>query len=403
MIADISYKNYKKSSDIHGTVLYPAVMVAPMQKDILRELIDVNRVTSIFDPFHGSGTALYESAEISTNIRLFGCDINPLANLITKVKLQGVSKDIDSDIIKLKEHISVRDYKKHTFTNINKWFREDIIIDLSKIRQAIISIDNKQNRLYFWCILSDIVRKYSNTRSSTYKLHIKPEYLIGKLENNVIKDFISSVENNLSKFKNSFSSFSLFKCDTLLKIKEFADDFFDISITSPPYGDNATTVPYGQFSMLSLYWIDENDLELEGWELDNYSKIDSNSLGGRKNIDITLSNFEAELLEPYLSKISYSKKAKVISFFCDYFVFLKELCRVSNKHIIMTLGNRTVDGVTIDLTSITRLYLESNNFTNKQLLIRQIPNKRIPYRVSKVNKKPVKSITHEYVIIHEKL
>ena len=53
-----------------------------------------------------------------------------------------------------------------------------------------------------------------------------------------------------------------------------------ISITSPPYGDNATTVTYGQFSSLSLRWIDPKDLCLEGWELDNYSIIDSKSMGG---------------------------------------------------------------------------------------------------------------------------
>ena len=95
---NISYENYKKCSDIHGTVLYPATMVAPMQHDILKKLINPNIHINIFDPFHGSGTALYESATISKNINIFGCDINPLANLITKVKLQGVTNNIYNDI-----------------------------------------------------------------------------------------------------------------------------------------------------------------------------------------------------------------------------------------------------------------------------------------------------------------
>lgn len=31
---------------------------------------------------------------------------------------------------------------------------------------------------------------------------------------------------------------------------------FDLMITSPPYGDSRTTVAYGQFSRLSLQWLD---------------------------------------------------------------------------------------------------------------------------------------------------
>ena len=40
------------------------------------------------------------------------------------------------------------------------------------------------------------------------------------------------------------------------------------------------SVTYGQFSILILYWINQFDLELDGWEFDNFSKIDRESLGG---------------------------------------------------------------------------------------------------------------------------
>ena len=30
---DIEFKDYRKQSDIHGTALYPAVMIAPIQKN----------------------------------------------------------------------------------------------------------------------------------------------------------------------------------------------------------------------------------------------------------------------------------------------------------------------------------------------------------------------------------
>lgn len=403
MLYDISYKDYKKKSDIHGTILYPAVMVAPIQKDVLEDLIsDVDKV-SIFDPFHGSGTALYESMEISNNVTLTGCDINPLANLITKVKLQGISNTIYDDIELLKISIqNISETNIHLFRNINKWFRQDIIEDLSKIRLSIMKVNDIKNRLFFWYNMCDVIRKYSNTRSSTYKLHIKPLDQISRMKNNVIKDYLSSLENNIEKFQNRASNYKLYKCDTLTQIKKFNDIQFDISITSPPYGDNATTVTYGQFSMLPLFWIDPKDLEIEGWELDNYSKIDSMSLGG-KSKEIKLSDLELSLIIKYLHKISDSKQRKVMLFFNDYFSFLNELCRVTKHNIVMTLGNRTVDGITIDLTEITTLFLESKNFINKQIIEREIQNKRMAPKTSKVNNKSVKSINFEYLIIHERI
>lgn len=404
MVGDVSYKDYKKKSDIHGTVLYPAVMVAPVQKLIIDDVIKKTTINSVFDPFHGSGTALYECLEITDGINLVGCDINPLANLITKVKLSGVSdkifEDIDNLKIFLRENQEVGEY---SFSNIHKWFRDDIANELRKIRKAVSLVECEQNRLYFWCMLSDIVRRYSNTRSSTYKLHTKTSDKIGKMINCVIEDYLLSITNNANKFLKSTSSFELFKCDTLNKIKEFDNNQFDISITSPPYGDNATTVPYGQFSMLSLYWIDHKDLELDGWEFNSYSTIDSNSLGGSaKQIDFD--DFEKALIQPFLDQISSLKKnKKVLRFFNDYFIFLKELCRVTKKYIVMTLGNRTVDGININLTDITVLYMEQYNFKNTQTIEREILNKRTPMKVSRVDNRPVYSMNREYIIIHKKV
>lgn len=403
MIGDISYKNYKKKDDIHGSVLYPAVMVAPVQKKILQKLIEKNDINSIFDPFHGSGTALYEALELSNDIKLIGCDINPLANLITKVKLEGVNSNIYNEIEKFKVNLNKAiDFPIEKFPNINKWFREDIIESLSLIKYCIRKIKNKKNRLYFWYILSDIIRKYSNTRSSTYKLHIKLNEVIERMDNNLIKEYIQSLETNAYKFDKKAKNFKLYKSDTLERIKKFKNKEFDLSITSPPYGENATTVTYGQFSILTLLWIDKSDLELEGWELNNFSIIDSRSLGGMKK-EVLMKEYEKDIINEYTNKISERKKIKVLNFFNDYFYFLNELIRVTNKYIVMTLGNRTVDGININLTKITQTVLEKNGFEKNDFVKREIPSKRIPKKISNVNNKPVNSMNYEYVIIYKRI
>ena len=402
MLEDIAYSDYRKQNDIHGTVLYPAVMIAPIQNKILTELIHKNQITSVFDPFHGSGTALYEALEIDENLHLVGCDINPLANLITRVKLEGVSKSIEISIKKLEKRIynpCVVD--KIDFPNIDKWFRKDIIKTLCNIKSAILSIDNDYDRRFFWVMLCDYIRKYSNTRSSTYKLYKMEDCKIEKIEDCLIKDYIKAIKQSVGKYTRHTDNYILYKQDVLQLFKELPARIFDISISSPPYGDNATTVPYGQFSMLDLFIIDKRDLQLEGWELENYSIIDRKSLGGTKK-ELVMGEFESLLIAPYLNKISIEKQEKVVRFFNDYFLWLNGLCNVTNKFIVLTLGNRTVDRTKINLTDITKQYLESKGFKNIEFAEREIPVKRTPKITSMVNLKPVNSMTKEYIIVHER-
>lgn len=398
---DISYQSYSKKDDIHGTVLYPATMVAPVQNDILKNYINKDVTIKIIDPFFGSGTALYESARISRNSKIYGCDINPLAKLITQSKLEGVSKDIESHIASLIIRInSSIEYEPHTFNNINKWFRSDIINSLSKIKNAIEFEKNDLDRRYFWIMFSNIIRKFSNSRSSTYKLHSKPLDKIDSLDNDVLEHFIKMIKDNKNYYKNNFSYEELAKIDSIAYLDSFNDNTFDILITSPPYGDNHTTVPYGQFSSLPLFWINPLDLDLEGWELCNYSIIDSKSLGGYIN-NYSFTEEELNVLKPYISNIGSNKIKKVKSFMRDYFNFLYQAIRVTKGHLILTLANRTVDKVLIDLTRITKDIFDLFGLTFINEYSRIIPRKRTP-KVIRVDGSVISSMNKEYVIIYKK-
>lgn len=404
MKLDIAFKDYRKD-DIHGTVLYPAMMVAPVQKLILEKIFKEEQISSVFDPFHGSGTALYESYEIDKNINLFGCDINPLANLITTVKLNGIPRFFKNDMYELECKLKKSTYFEHfSFHNIEKWFRSDIIESLSLLRDSITGIKHKTSRLYFWYTMCNIIRKYSNTRTSTYKLHVKKTEEISKMTNNVIHDFINSSKNNILKFNKSKAKYKLYKDDILKISNTFFNDQFDITITSPPYGDNGTTVPYGQFSSLALQWIPDNDLVINDWERENYSIIDTKSLGGsRNNKNTCLSEYELDLIKEYIVNIRLDKQRKVINFFIDYFFALRQMCRYTKKYIILTLGNRTVDGMNIDLTKISSRYLEDNGFMQIALETRNIVKKRTPKLTSKVGNISVPSMNEEFIIIHKSI
>ena len=404
------YADYRKSDDIHGTALYPAVMVGPMQRELLKKyLSDESDTVTILDPFVGSGTALYEAQQVRENLRLFGSDINPLAILISRVKLEGICRELIEEDVKRLTYLLT---EVHTvprpidFSKREKWFRPDIACSLQLIRDAVCSIENDKNRRYFWYMMIDIVRKYCNSRSSTYKLHIRPESQIHNIKNRVVEDYIAKVKGELCFFDDSkcrHKSLTLNQGDSLAYLAECHEDSFDLCITSPPYGDNETTVPYGQYSSLALLWIDDKDLEMQGWELDTYAAIDSSSLGGPNHSSSNLENIsiEDELISNSIKQICNRKQKKVIRFLRGYQRCLDEIIRVTKSTIIMTLGDRTVDGLTIDLSGFTARYFKRFGWRVKSEMRRQIPNKRMPAYVSRVGDKPVKSMKEELVLIAE--
>lgn len=403
------FENFKRDG-IHKIANYPAMMVAPMQHQLIEDILKMEpNIQNILDPFCGSGTTLVEGDFF--NLHLIGIDINPLAHLITTAKLYGVNQETiynsnENLIQNIEKNISIN--KSHYFFKIDKWFRADIIKDLTIIRESIILEKNHKHRIYYWVCFSDIIRKYSNTRSSTFKLHIKEKEKIDAMENTVLKDFIKMISEN-HKFLNQPSENlkTLIRGNSLDEMKKMEDCSIDFICTSPPYGDNGTTVTYGQYSILSLLWIDKNDLNMEDDVLlSNFSAIDSLSLGGKKNPSVyDIEKTPSTVLKNNIEKISFEKRKKVLSFMHDYFKAIDEMIRIlkPNSLIVLTLGNRRVDNQEIQLDEITKEYCENNGMFLEAKILRKIISKRMPKKVSRVeNCGPVDSMNTETVVILRK-
>ena len=60
-------------------------------------------------------------------------------------------------------------------------------------------------------------------------------------------------------------------------LDDLEDDEYDLIVTSPPYGDSRTTVAYGEYSRLSLQWLNLNDMTDR--EILN---VDKSLMGGKK-------------------------------------------------------------------------------------------------------------------------
>jgi len=403
-----NYWDFSEYRNENALVRYPAVMVAPMQECILKEIIAAdNTVHNVLDPFFGSGTVLHEGQKLGLDV--LGFDINPLAALITKVQLEGITQDKARDCINaLNTRITllIGNVSPYSFTNIQKWFNDDVILSLSVIRQAIMGEPDERIRRFFWCCFAETVKRYSNTRTSTFKLHIKKTPQINSTVDDSIDFFRNHIQVHYEKLtcKNSEDKMIDVRCgNSKHLLKSLPSNSIDLIYTSPPYGDNHTTVTYGQFSILPLLWIDKGDLML--WDetlLDKFTAIDTASLGGAIKRERIGNNVYSE----YLHAISPAKQKKVIAFLEDYELIYGHLSRVlkPGKLMVLTLGNRRVDNQEIRFDLFNDLLAKKFGLELDSTISRKIIGKRMPSKVSTVkNCGAVNSINKEYIKVYRKV
>ena len=138
---DYRGNNNSQRDYVHGFCTYPAMMVPKMQRELLDVCLQEIEVPhpTLLDPFAGSGTILVEGMLRGLNI--VGVDINPLAVLLCKVKTTIVNPDeLQEHVTHLAEIInSLKTVENHSFKGIEKWFTDQAIADLSKIRFAILN------------------------------------------------------------------------------------------------------------------------------------------------------------------------------------------------------------------------------------------------------------------------
>lgn len=399
------FKGVTKSG-IHNIGKYPATMVPDMQYQLLSIISKHlnNKNITLLDPFCGSGTTLVIAQELGINS--VGIDINPYATLLSFVKTHKYNKtDIYDAISTMKSNLDQElNFQIYDFYNIKKWFREDVIKSLSQIRHCILLEKNKNIRKFFWICLSEVIFKFSNNRTSTFKLHTLPKKKIDSIEDRCIEYFIKIINDNSEHLNYSnITSSDIIYGDSNSTMKDDLKDEFNIICTSPPYGDNQTTVTYGQSSILSLKWIDNVDLSCSRELLERYTTIDKISIGGEKRNIINTKNIKS--FNEFLDKISLKKQSKVINFFEDYYLSLKNMkkCLSKNGYLILTVGNRSVDAVRQPLDNITIEILESLGLKIVSKFNRNILYKNSPLKLTLLkDKKTIKTIQKETIIIFTK-
>lgn len=405
---ELDKPGYDREENIHRIFLYPAMMVPAVQRRVIEIICKYIPDNSyMIDPFMGSSTSILSCMEMGLNA--YGQDINPLAVLLSKVKTATLDVDLLTERlthILRRIHLSKITNISVEFEKIDKWFKKEAQIELSKIREAIISEPDIQVRRFYWIIMAETIRTGSNDRTSTYKLHQRPIEDINKRNISLIKEFEKLAKRSIkdvAKFKDKLKCLSLLKDNKFYnrdvivkwgnsKTKIRSDKRFSLLVSSPPYGDNHTTVTYGQHSFLQLQWIPSKDIDcdIDYNYLKSSQEIDRVSLGGiinsaklqeqkdyLKDRTPALINFLSVVPEEQNDKLP-----KIITFIYD---FDKSLDRIigaldKNAFLIWTIGNRNVakkevpnDTILKDLMSyreISLIYEVERNILNSTM-----PNK----------------------------
>lgn len=384
------------------------MMVPSMQAVLINTIMAVAPwVRVAHDPFVGSGTTLVES--MRHGLDFYGRDINPFAVLLSSVKrgpfkTKMLERTIENVFVRVS--MDKRSDSDVVFPGISKWFEPEVIMFLSKIRRAILNQEDKWCRRVLWVALAETIRFTSNSRTSTYKLHVRSSEDLRTREVDVFKTFkefslkildhfkrereILGENKLLNKLGGYLGESKIVLGDSVRPLDKHLGGQFDLIITSPPYGDNTTTVPYGQYSYLALQWIElgDIDLRLKGKRIDSAYEIDAISLGGiRKGALAGVESLRTESpsLERFLRTLKFfpvDRMSRVVAFCKDLNLSLDGIVQSLNQngYMVWITGNRRVGGSLVPLDQVLSEFLEARGVRPITKINRNICGKRMAIR-----------------------
>ena len=166
------------------------------------------------------------------------------------------------------------------------------------------------------------------------------------------------------------------------------DTEFDLLVSSPPYGDNHTTVTYGQTSYLPLQWIDPKDLSCPYDYVKTTQEIDRRSLGGqtiKKEVMVSIAPVytKAPTLKSFFEGVpadEQEKYYKTLSFIADFDKSLDKIVAnmKDDAFYIWTIGNRFVGNREVPNDQVLIELMESRGIQLFERAERQILNKKQP-------------------------
>lgn len=381
---------------------YPATMIPQIGIEIFKEL-DIKK-GKMLDPYCGSGSSFIVGLDRGLK-EMEGFDINPLAVLISSAKFTKVNPiELKSSAKPIKDKLFEYSFNHELnlkveipkVYNIDFWFPKRSIHELAIIKSLLLNVSNTNIRKFMFVPYSETVRECSYTRNGEFKLFRMKEEDMKKFDPNCVDIFINKLDKAIYVYEHYYypllDGAKLHFGYTKFPQKE---NYFDIVLTSPPYGDSRTTVAYGQFSTLTNEWLG----------IDYARQIDNMLMGGKtvkKKYDKGIMSYYIKQIE----KESPKRALEISSFYCDLEKSIEDVAKSVKKggKIVYVVGNRMVKDVLLPTDQFIAEKFEANGFRHLLTYERLLANKAMPALNSPTNQSGVKrsTMTKEYIIVCEK-
>ncbi|WP_026710392.1 class I SAM-dependent methyltransferase [Flavobacterium filum] len=414
---DTNFKSIRESSTwnnqvdqelkMHKIHMYPAkfpsFLIGKSLEYARKNSITVN---SIGDIFCGCGTTALE-AKVNDK-EFWGCDINPVATLIAKVKRETYSKNILNKYyenivtVYTNNYSEIPDYIVQN-DRILYWFWPKQIEDLSQLLNAIkLIIPKGKYQDFFLVAFSNILKRSSKWLTKSIKPQIdpaKPIYPVFESFKSQYITMLRAVEEINTKVSNSPNAQIINRNFLRLNVNE---SILDMLITSPPY---VTSYEYADLHQLSTMWLGyTNDFR----ELRNgtIGSIYNQSLN---NLDIEgLDEFAIDTYRNLSNADAKSPRAAL-----KYFIDMRDTINKSYSLInpggmaVFVIGNTTYKDIYIDNAKYLTKCMLNRGFGEIEVMKRKISSKILsPYRDKRGkfsnNKNHKKIYSYEFVIIARK-
>ena len=437
VIDEWTFRNADTQYLTHGLHPYPARMIPQLANKLIRKYSEEK--DWVLDPFCGSGTVLVECRLKNRNS--IGNEINPLAILLSKVKttpldkkdLKNISQKVLDEVQEtilfnrskrsrdklvsiekwtgkgIQREIDTNGIEIPIFPNINLWFKEDVINDLSILRKSILNLKCEEKYVDFFRIcLSFTAMKSSNADFESHQSHpsrYKPEKLKTHSPDalSIFRKKVNDSTRRLIDFSDKVSD-SQVACSVLLgdartlDLRDIApSQGVDLIVTSPPYGEEQNTIGYHRWSKIMAFWI--------GFSHDAMKKSEKLALGAKPNIDVSIPSGTANFFINLVGEKSKGKRGKtrattLAGFFHDYHRSIVQMAKWLKSRGIaaIVVGNRLVAGHRIAMDRVTTELAEQSDLREVKTFYRDIPNTVMPKRIPEGE-----TIARESIIILEKM
>lgn len=366
---------------MHSIHSYPAKFPAFIAKKAFdyatSEGVAIKKVADIFC---GCGTVALEAK--THNIDFWGCDINPVATLIARVKSETYDlTSVKTFFEQIKEIYSTETHCNGAYNGANErlkhWFTENSYEDLFSLKVAIDQTVTEEKYLdAFHCLFSSILKASSRWLTKSIKPQIDPnksEIAIWDAFEGQYNKFIRAIEE-LSEKQNEHGI--EIKTVNFLEVEDLPK--VDLIISSPPY---VTSYEYADLHQLSSLWLGYSD---------DYRKLRQGTIGSLYNsegytINLELLNSVGKKIVSELIKTqkTIARVRSIARYYVDIQNAISKCAQMltDGGMVFFVVGDTECKGIKIKNSEHLVQSLIDMGFTDIKAAKRRISNKLLtPYR-----------------------